>query len=130
MSLQSLDQLAGPRGPDVEVSPQSRHGEALVAGQQAGAGLLGGQEDVLGSPGQEQHLLDPPAGRDQPEAGGEGADQEAVVGDEAEHERMFPHCGAPHHLPAFLAQVVHTDTNCGGVLTGEKQGEILVERER
>ena len=64
VSLQGLDQLTGGRGPDVEVSPQSSHGQALVPGEEAGAGPLGCQEDVLGAPRQQQHLLYPPAGRD------------------------------------------------------------------
>ena len=50
VGLQSLDQLAGLCGPDVQISPQSGDSQALVTGQQAGARPLGRQEDVLGSP--------------------------------------------------------------------------------
>ena len=64
VSLQGLDQLTGGRAPDVEVSPQPSHGQALVPGEEAGAGPLGCQEDVLGAPRQQQHLLYLPAGRD------------------------------------------------------------------
>ena len=41
VSLQSLHQLAGGCGPDIEISPQSGDGEALVTGEEAGAGPLG-----------------------------------------------------------------------------------------
>ena len=50
VSLQRLDELAGARGPDIEISPQSGDSKTLVPGEQAGARPLGLQQDVLGSP--------------------------------------------------------------------------------